>query len=380
MPLENVRRTIHPSSLPGTVLGGVKTGALKGIRVTHQAVAKVPAALGGIGSTIARFFARKETTFKPASESLPFKDVALSTKPNDVISPKPLSEYRHPGDWLSSTKKYAEPSEQEQLASVYAGVRSLADDLSDSEINKLMRGTNTMSRVATNMGKPMVEHLRGIVVDAYEDSDVLALRDASYLGRNGYPEGLREDGKDSKAARDAALTADSLLRQIYGTGDHTSDDAARMVPQNLCNALAIALRAIDDGDADDKQMEKAKAKVKADFLALRAINPGIITPQPDENLSAIAQRNIVEFSKLSQNIANGVSIGKGAKEELHDEALRAFEQLGTVDTLAAAFDRFCQAVVDRADDDVVATAIGRGGEMIEEFEEYKLREEIQIRG
>lgn len=371
MPLENIGRAARPLNLPGAVLGGIKSGVLKGFRVTHHAVAKVPAKLGGIGSTIASFFARKETAFKPASGGPAVKQTApANAKPKTETAPKPLSEYSHPGDWFSSTKAYVEPSKEEQFASVYAGVRSLCDDLSDSKVNQFMRNSNSMSRVATNMGKPMAEHVRGIIVEQYGDTDALPLRDTSYEGQNGYPD-LKKDGEDTETARNAAITADTLLRRIYGMGDHTSDDAAHKVPQNLCNALAIALRAVDDGDADEKQKEKARAKVKTDFVALRAINPALVTPQPGEELSPLAQRNIIELSKLSQNIANGVGTGASEKEKLHDEALRVFKVLGTVDTITAAFERFCQAVVDRADDDVVEAAVGRGEEMIEEFNNFQ---------
>lgn len=372
---QNVKTTHHLTGVLEGVKNIGKAGALKGISVV-QTVAKAPAALSGIGSAVANFFTTKLPAFFSAAKDAIFSlfkradNAPAAGAAQGEAQPKPLAEYTFPGDWFSNTKNYAVPSKDVQFASVYAGLRYLTDDLDDSGANAFLRSNNSISRIATLLGKPMAAEVRGIVVDIYRDEGVLALREDSYEGHNGY-NGL-VDGIDAKeTARNAAIAAESVFAQIYGHDDDSVAEAASRVPQDLCNALGIAMKAIDDSDASDDIKDKARSKAKTDFIALRTINPAQVTPLPEEaqaeqRLPNVAQRNIIEFSKLAQNIANGV--GYGDKEVLHEGAMEYFSEQDTATKLAERFDKFCDQVLARVDEHVVAAAVAGSERLIAEFE------------
>jgi hypothetical protein len=381
-----------------------RVGRLEGHTVQQAATAHAPAAPSGIGKRIADFFTATLPGFFSAARNAVlslFRPAGAAPAPQAVrpTTPKPIAEFTFPGDCYApdsapTEKKYPVPSNDVARGAAYATARYFAsttaikiasgtDGAGDARGAFLRSNYVATAKLAVAEGAPMAGNVRSIVLDAFDGKGPTAFLDASYDTKaSNYQAicGKDDHGVDADAAaRDAVATAEKIYEAIFGTpGDQSSiDAAASRVPQGLCDALAIGLKAIDDANiADNAVAKELKDKLATDMIALRVVNPAItnaIVSQPgQEAMGDTMRRNILEFSKFVQNIANGVPMGR--KEAIHPAASQALADNNTQGRLQATFKAFTAAVVARADASTVAAAAADGVRMAADFDAEQVRQ------
>lgn len=384
----------------GTINTTGPSGILGGNTVQQAATPQVRAQSGDIGASIAKFFTNTLpnafssaidtvlSLFK-ARDAAPAPQTNASTAPAAPattqtavpLTPKPIDAFTFPGDYFASEndpKKFLFPPKNEAEASVYATVKHHSDNTSNAELNSFMRLSNlSTNKVAVAEGAPLAADVRNAVRAAYIGQGLLAFREASYDTSMSNYSDIRDKSDHGVnadiAARQAVQTAEGIYAQIFGTsGDQNSiNAAAAKVPQGLCDALAIAMKAIDDSGGSDDLKANLKTKLQGDMIALRVVNPAVTsatTPKPGEApLTNTERNNVMEFTKFAQNIANNIPMS-GNKERIHTAASQELASRGTEANLQATFKSFCAAVLARADSNTVAAAVTAGTQMKTDFD------------
>ncbi len=330
--------------------------------------AMAPARTSGLRRKIRDFFSSSKSesiALKPtgnknaANERKMARDRAKgANSTNSAEKFKPLSEYDFEGDWHSNSS--VAPPKDVMLASVHAGISHFASakNLDNRAANNFLRGNQSVSATASIFGAPMRESLRDTIIETFTGTPILAFRKGSYPSGGNFV-GYGEDAEvaDENASTKAAVdNLEAVSAKLFGTDPESTAAAAAKVPQDLCDALAVALDAIDQSDAAVDLKEKAKSKTISDFLFLRTINPAIATASKDQSLSNCAQRNILEFQKVLQTIANGVSVVDNPKEPLHENVEPIFKENNTEEKIRKQIDDFSKVVIARANGDVVKAA------------------------
>lgn len=396
-----------------------QVGRLGGHTVQQAATAHAPAARSGIGSAIANFFTATLpdffsmagnavlSLFRPAPQAAPVPQAAPAPRAAARAVPqarpaqtelKPISKYAYPGDCFD--KNYLTPSKNVARGAVYATVAHFASSTAASVAAGTGGANNARgaflraSDLATNNvavieGAPLAADIRDIVLDAYAEKGPIAFLSQSYEPDRSFYQVIKDKDKGGNyklgidvdaAARDAVATAENVYEKIFGTpGDQSSiKAAANRVPQGLCDALAIALKAVDDADfSDDALKTEMKEKIGADMIALRVLNPTLATaamqPLPNgDPMGNTMARNLTELSKFVQNIANGVAMG--SKEPIHLSVAQALADNNTEAKLQATYKEFIAFVAERADPAVVAAAVTDGVRMAADFDAEQVRQ------
>lgn len=161
--------------------------------------------------------------------------------------------------------------------------------------------------------------------------------------------------------------ADSCMEFLFGDPDDEASIAlvAGLVPQEVCDHLAVQWKAIDSLHRSKQVKAELKLRIARNALALRSIVPHLNAARDRPADSPEEAATLQQLAKVVQSLVNGHGVGKGK------DVYEGFAKLGGGSQAAdlenrwnRGFAGYARAVVGRADERLVDEAAGRGGKSL----------------